>query len=298
MDIAYFYGPDRAPLLLASDGSVSDGAEVPFHGIASRGLLPWIEQQSDGAELWERLAHRLHDGTHPEDEKLGDLRGAARRMTVLSLAQSAEAAGRYVRAHCARDLDADISAGELWNIKEGHTSSVWVATLTPEPWAAGHRFVVNVSRDALAARELRTTSERMRVVGERCPDLPIAAVLDISRIAVDAEGGEIAVTVTRNEFVANALEVHRLVGATGREDRYALVERFITSDDAPAHIRALRGRMASGQQQETIDEAIRRLLAAGTPTVPMALDINDGDVVWDGQRAVVVAIGAPDVSWG
>ena len=298
MDVTFFHGPDRTPLHVDTDGAVAASGGLPFHGVASRGLLSWLEQQPRGAELWERLAHRLHDGTDADVPALSSLRGAANSHRVLSLAQSADVARRYAEARWAPDLS--IKACELWNIKEGHTSSVWMVALAADTKEGGSRFVLNVARDAQGAEELRATSKRMLDLSVRVPDLPVAGVLDIAIVVLDDDKWDepLPVTVTRNELVPDALEVHRLDGREGRSCSYALIERFITRDDAPARIRAVRGRYASAQEQQTIDEAVERLLAVAEPADSIMIDINHGDVVWDGCRAVVVAIGVADASGG
>jgi hypothetical protein len=274
MDVIYLHGPDRTLLDIDSDGTVSSSSGAPFHGIISRGLLHWLEDRPDGAELWERLAHRLHDGTDADEPALRELRTAADQHQVLSLPQSAEVARRYVAACC----EGDVTTCELWNIKEGHTSSVWIVTLAPE----GVRFAVNVARDANAGHELRRTSELMRTLSARHPDVRVAEVLDVATVELRAVRE--LVIVSRNEFVRDALEVHRVNG------RFALVERFITSEDAPSRVHAIRGRLLSYDEQTTVDRAIQRVHAIGDPAAHFAIDIDHGDVVWDGHQPVVVAL--------
>jgi hypothetical protein len=275
---------------VAAHGALSSGDGMPFHGTASRGVLGWLTGRPGGVAAWERLAHRLHDGTPADEPTLQELRVVAARHGVLSLSDSAQAAAGYVARWAAARHAGAVESCELWNPKEGHTSSVWFASPRRTGGADSPPFVVNVARDDPAGRELRATSERLRALAAREPGLGIAAVLDIAVIPIDSPSGPRRVTVTRNELVAGALEVHRLPPGLDAIGGYALVERFLTDPGVPARIRAVRGRRATACERVAIDESIRRLAAAGRPGEPVEVDLDHGDVIWDGRRPVVVAI--------
>jgi outer membrane lipoprotein SlyB len=70
-----------------------------------------------------------------------------------------------------------------------------------------------------------------------------------------------------------------------------LVERFLPGEaDAPAQIGGFRGRRVTEGEQREIDAAIEAVCGASIDEQQIELEVNDGDVVWDGTRAVVVAI--------
>jgi hypothetical protein len=273
MRIRFFHGPDREEITVTTGGEVSGPSGAPFHGIAGRGLLPWLQRREAGAALRRRAAYVLE--ARPDAELDNDalaLRAAARRTGTLRFGQSAFAAARQLGD----------TGGELWAVKEGHTSSVWIAS------SASESFVVNVARDRAASRELRGSSLRLQALAAARPDLPLAAVLAVESVDLSDVGVTDAVTVTRNTLVESALEIHALPDDGG----YGLVERFLSGiPDAPAHIRAIVGRRVSEDQRTCIDTLIAAVRAESVDGAPVQLEVGDGDVVWDGERAVIVAIG-------
>jgi hypothetical protein len=253
MRFSVSHGADRVPLHEGDDGQLTSVLGIPFHGIASRALLPWLHRLPDGSALWERTAHRLHCGGESGSEELTALREEAGRHGVLSLTESCRAARLFVEARFGERLCDGHS--ELWNTKEGHTSSVWVVTVRSRDGEPVERFVLNVARDPIAGVELRESSERLDELSRRHPGLPIAQVHEVTEVVVRLRCGDVRVAVTRNELVEDALEIHPLAPGAGGEHRYALVERFLTGDASPTAIRAVRGREASAAESESIDGA-------------------------------------------
>lgn len=291
MNVTFTHGPDRTPLDWSDDGSLQSVSGTPFHGIASRGLLPWLEGRPDGEFVWAAFGHLIHEPGATPDPALLALREAAHEAGVLSLSQSARAAHGFVTDRCIPGWEKPVESVDLWNMKEGHTSSVWLVTIDPAD-RAPTRFVVNVARDDRAGEELRQTSQVMQALATRFPDLPIAAVDEIATVSITTGVGTREVTVTRNAWVPGALEIHCLPGTTRSPERYVFVERFITDEEAPSRIRAVRGRVATASEQETIAGTIRQFRHALLPSDCVSLDINDGDLVWNGESAVIVAVGA------
>lgn len=276
MEISFAHGLDRTPFDVRPDAQVVAADAIPFHGIVPRGLRSWLDARgSDGPQVWERNAHRLHDHGSEVTAELRELRRAAGRLGVLSFGQSALAAAGYLKRLAG-------NRGEMWYIKEGQISSVWVAAID-----GAAAVVLNVARDRVAGDELRDSSHRMRLLAAAVPTVAVASVEDIATVGLDSAAGAAAAVVVRNALVERAVEVHRLPNGLG----YALVDRFVTDDDVPARIRAVRARVATGRERAAIDDTIARVLAAARPDFPIGLDIDDGDVVWDGTRAHVVAVG-------
>jgi hypothetical protein len=289
LPIGWFHGPDREPF--AREGErVQAASGTPFHGIASRGMVELLIQRELAANVWSRNAHRLTSDTEEqrveESEELAGLRAVARESGALSFAESAACVELYLERHCAAARTAERI--EVWNIKEGHTSSVWrVACLD----AAGDRleFVVNVARDRSASAELERSSRRLQQLGESMPGLSLARVEDIQCLPGRSGEGTEPVVVTRNQWVSDSQEIHA-VRRQGRI-RYLLVERFLTAPDAPARITFVYGRRCTDAECQQIESDIAGFLAqAGTLVSPApVLEVNDGDLVWNGSRAVVVA---------
>jgi hypothetical protein len=235
---------------------------VPFHGIPSRAAVTWLH--ADGADWFG-----AHPGGIPAP-KLAELH-------VLSLTESAEVATRALHwVVGAADFDA-----ELWNIKEGHSASVWFAAI-----ADGRRSVLNVGRDPLASAELAAVTERLRTLPLSFDR--VAEVLDGFWVDRSAPVGDVdlpRVYVASQELITDAFEIHSI------EDRYAFVERFITDSDVPSKIVAVRGRWADDDETAQIEKLRVEFERVAGP-LGLALTINDGDLVWvNGRGPVVVAAG-------
>ena len=256
------YGPDATPFVVdAHSIAVDDKGRRPFHGIVSRGLLVRAGEVEGALPRWSDHAHRLDvesAGKHDGHDRAWSR--AAAQCGLLSFAQST-ACARVFAEQIAVELGFGTGAGiALWNVREGHTSSVWHVRIE----GAAAALAVNVARDRIAGEELRRTSQVLKQIGDAWPDANIV--------------------VTRNEWIAEAYEIHRLPDGS-----LIVVDRFIADDDAPADIRRIRGRRLSADECAQVDRDMAAFLARGADHA-VELDINEGDLVWDGGRAVVVAI--------
>ena len=288
---ALFAGPDRVPFELGPRATVHCTVATPFHGIISRGLLRLLGDRDDGTALWRNHAQHLLDEDDGGDRRAAALTAAARQQRVLSFGQSALAARTYIERYCDATPDDGASTCELWNIKEGHTSSVWQIRIEPASGAEPHVFVVNVARDSTAGDELEAASKKLQQIYAAAPGANMARVADITTVRLDYFGESIDVLVTRNELVADAYEIHSARDRETGAKTLVLVERFLTSHDQPAMISAIRGRRLTPHDCRQIATDIETFLRdAARHHIDVSVDINDGDVVWNGRRATIVAI--------
>ena len=98
-----------------------------------------------------------------------------------------------------------------------------------------------------------------------------------------------AVVVTRNEWIADSFELHRLPGQGGGAEILIAVERFLTEDATPARIRRIVGRRLEQAERERVEADLKKF-GERTTGLGVEVDIAEGDVVWNGERAWVVAI--------
>lgn len=285
--LTWFHGPDRHAVFLDEAGTARSEAGDPFHGIVGRGMLELLEARGADPQQWLENAPRLFTPEVSDDEavRLAELRAVAQLSETLSFGDSARCVRRYLERHCVEAAKAQ--AVEAWNVKEGHTSSVWKVTLL----GAGLplEFALNVGRDRVASAELRASSEQMKALLQSCPEIKMAPLLDIQTLVDDA-GRE--VVVTRNAWVAGANEIHAVAADNPRGRAYILVDRFLTDAALPARIASVYGRRFDEAESRRIDVALDRFseLAAEALLNPPQLNLNNGDLVWDGQSAVVVAV--------
>lgn len=277
--VHFLHGPDAQPFRIEDDMVVADGGVFPFHGIAAAGMLPALVARDPTGALWERWSPALDSPeTAHDDPELAWLRTVARAAGVLSFARSAQAArgSLSLHPHVASVRD----AVTLWNVKEGHVSSVWLAQ------CAGAAFIVNVARDRRAGVELAATTALLARVAPLRGD--VACVIASGTVTID--GREIVVSL--NEHVDDAQELH--VARERRDGRAVLVavDRFILDAGAvdPARITGIAGRRLDTGEAERVATSIAAFaVAAGGD----AIDLNHGDMVWAGDRAVIVACRVP-----
>lgn len=294
LKIRLFHGPDRIPFDLSDSRNILKNHYMPFHGIISRGLLNMVkEQENIPVNLWNSKAHLLEQGfqdTKIDDEDLLRLVDWAKYCKVLSFAQSAQVAYKYLEKfhsssfHNTKDLVYD-----LWNVKEGHTSSVWKVSF----YEGGRErsFALNIARDYEAGLELLETSKVMHKIGLEYPDINMAKVRNQRSIPINYNGENISIVVVENKWIEGAHEVHLIKNKTLNEDRYVWVERFLPDPENPAQIGKIRGRYFNQDEVVQIEKDLQNFLnKTATDGQYIQIEINDGDIVWTGENAVIVAI--------
>jgi hypothetical protein len=289
MKVQFYSGPDRIPFQLNERGMVEDISAIPFHGIISSGLVNKIASKKEIGQLWHQYASILFaENGHLVDPNFEILKAEVDAAKVLSFGQSAIAAMKYIEQHLADRIFSERFAIDVWNIKEGHTSSVWKVSV--EESATIETFVLNVARDAEASEELKETSEKLMTIGRMFPDIAMAKVLHM--ISLKDDFLPFPVIVTRNEWVDNSFEVHSRRNKNTGEDELLLIERFLTDSNDPTFITSILGRRCTVFETTKINEDLNYFLtnAASCLNEKPSLNINDGDVVWDGEKAIVVAI--------
>lgn len=277
MKFNYFFGPDKLPFAISAEGKIQQEISTPFHGIISRGLL------NHGCSIWNTHSHLLeYSNEKLQDEEWIALKQNAIKYGVLSFAESALAAKTYIERFSNKQ-STDIC--ELWNIKEGHTSSVWKVTLANED-----SFVLNIARDIVACEELKTLSTHLKKITEEGDTSHLAKVYDI--VEIEDERLPIKVVVSKNEWVNDSFEIHSRINLKTNQEELLLVERFITDTRKPAEITSILGRVFSTAEAQKIKNEISFFLTQATTCLSHTpvVNINDGDVVWNGEKAVVIAI--------
>lgn len=277
--VHFLHGPDAQPFRVEDDRVVATGGTVPFHGIAAAGMLPALIARDPSGALWERWSPAL-DGLDAgdDDADLRWLRATARAAGVLSLARSAQAARAALTLH--PQFPRAHENVTLWNVKEGHVSSVWFAR-----WA-DKASIVNVARDRAAGSELAATTALLARVA--------AARDDVARVfasgTVTIAGQEVVVSL--NEHIGDARELH--VARERGDGRPVLVavDRFVVDPAAadPARIIGIAGRRLDRGEAARVEASIAAFAAAAGGD---AIDLNHGDMVWAGSRAVIVACRVP-----
>jgi hypothetical protein len=288
MDINYSFGPDKIPFSINNNGVVESFSAAPFHGIISRGLLNQFIANNLDLQLWHQYAHELHgENDQLKNQDLEKIRHYKDQCMVLSFGQSAFCARKYLEQYCDQ-LKLTDPVINLINIKEGHTSSVWKVEIKDEEKTQA--FVLNIARDYEAGIELKESSEKMRTISAALPEINLAKVHDIFTLKEPSLPSE--VIISRNEWVENSFEIHSRTSKVNGEAELLMVERFIVSKTNPAQITSVLGKIFSPEKKEKIQSEINDFIIKATTCLSSKLhvNINDGDVVWDGTKAVIVAL--------
>lgn len=279
MKFNYFFGPDKLPFAISAEGKIQQEISTPFHGIISRGLL------NHGCSIWNTHSHLLEYGNDDlQTEEWITLKQNAIECGVLSFVESTLAAKTYIERF-SKKQSTDTDLCELWNIKEGHTSSVWKVTVANE-----ESFVLNVARDKVACEELKTLSTHLKKITDEGDTSNLAKVYDI--VEIEDERLPIKVIVTKNEWIYDSFEIHSRINLKTNQEELLLVERFITDVQKPAEITSILGRVFSATETQKIKKEISNFLTQATTCLSHTpeININDGDVVWNGDKAIVIAI--------
>lgn len=219
--IRLFHGPLRDPINLDS-GS----AQAPFFGIAPRSLVGRVAGLEAETDLtWPMVAPLIDAALCARSLNTGLTQWLhlCNESQVLSWRASAVACDSTAAA-LATDIDQRMACGlpdpdewtsiDCWQVKEGHTSSVWQVAIAFRGGSKREICCVNVARDASAAAELRATSARLQALRSEDPD-HVARIGVVRTIAV---GGpqQLDATVTIGEWIpGNELHVTG-VGPSGR----------------------------------------------------------------------------------
>lgn len=272
---------------------VGAGKTIPFHGIISRGLLNKLKENNVPNEVWLNKAHLLERDLNSDSnvQDLLMLKEYAADCKVLSFSQSSACAKLYMENYFDSLQAKNITQCDIWNIKEGHTSSVWKVSFFDSSSKENH-FIINVARDYEAGIELKTTSEKMKAIAEHYPHLNMARVYDIRKILLNYNDNPYEVVVTINQWIEDSYEIHVVKDKLNGKEQYLLVERFLTKEGSPAHISSIYGRRFTEEESAKIkdDRDIFLTNASKWLSYIPNLNINDGDVVWDGKNAIVVAV--------
>ncbi len=294
MDFNFFFGPDKTSFMLSENGMVEENSTMPFHGIISRGLLNKLIDSNVSNEVWYNNAvslerENLNSDLNSEDLLL--LCKYAAECKTLTFGQSAICVKLYMVNYFDKLLTEEIADCEIWNIKEGHTSSVWNVSFVDSS-SKEIQFIINVARDYEAGIELKETSEIMQSISNQCPNVNMAEVYDIRKILLNNCDKPYKVVVTRNEFIENSYEIHEVSNNQNGMNEYLLVERFLTKENNPAQIFSIYGRRFSEDEQNKIKNNIDLFITSASKCISHipTINVNEGDVVWDGERAIVVAV--------
>jgi hypothetical protein len=303
--VYHLHGPDRVPIFAAGTRS----GYRPFHGIISRGLLNAL-QAGDTQMAWALynawLDPALAGDPQAEGRVPSDLLELARSCRVLRFEESAFVADGFLRRHLddvftslgvAYSPD-EVEKIELWNLKEGHTSSVWRVTVVPVGGEAPIRFALNVGRDAAAGEELLASAAILEDVDRRTSEIRIARVL-VKALVPIYEGDESQVPVVAQEWIDDACELGFLKERHTQRRRLYAIERFVTAAGEPGRIVSVQGyRLKPDEHDRVVYEILTATLLSSVfdldrdqVTIP-CFEINQGDWVWDGEHAQLVAASA------
>jgi hypothetical protein len=297
MRCKFVHGPERIPALSPDDVYRSDPGLVPFHQIISRGLLQSAESRGLASEDWREMSpfvDRALSGfpvTGPRQLELW--LQLARTNGVLSYLDSARCAIKFIDANstdlCQKITGSVIEAKssnfcELWSVKEGHTSSVWITTLCADQTKSPIRFVLNIARDMAAGRELTAMGGELLALSLRNSSC-VVGVLGSSVVT-----GNWDVPVLATSWISSGCELHVLPSG-----RAVAIEHFNSDPGDPRRVTSVTVR--SDLESDDLWSAIlRSWISLGDwsrrdgPVLLPRTEINEGDWVFADGQAVLCAL--------
>jgi len=293
MRFTLLYGPNRIPI---GQGLESESGCVPFHQVISRGLLQSAEDRGLAAEDWQAVApfvDRALCGSGDTQDQLGVWFDLARQNLVLSYESSARCAMEFISGNSSQLYQqlagktiepGSIRLCELWGIKEGHTSSIWIVTLHLAQTHPSARFVVNVARDMEAGEELTAMDTELSALHLR-DHLSAVKVLGSGTVADEWD-----VPVLATSWIPNGLELHVLPSG-----RAVAIDRFNPDPSDPRRVASVTVR-SDLDSDELWGAILRSWVALGNwsqPDGPVRLprtEINEGDWVYSDGRAVLCGL--------
>ncbi len=287
MQLKFFFGPDKTPFFLNPDGKLISQTYMPFHGIISKGLLSLLSTEKVSFKMWFKSASDLENEKN-DSEELQVLKKYVAKCYMLSFSQSVICVKKYLQKYCLDFLGKDNETCEIWHIKEGHTSSVWNIRLGDNQGSVYH-FILNVARDHEGGVDLLKSSKIITSILEELPDINMAKVLDIQSVVIRYNGKNHKVVISKNALIEDCFEIHAVFDKATERKQYLLVERFLTNADNPIEIKSIYGRKFNDKETDQIESDIKTFLKQ-TSKFKTDININEGDVGWDGQRAIIVAI--------
>lgn len=229
----------------------------------------------------------------------------AQSCKVLRFEESTAAVNNFVRQHLKevfKCLEApfgldQVEQVEIWNIKEGHTASVWKVTVLPIPPGNPIHFVLNVARDVAAGQELLLSASVLQCLKPRILSVNIARVL--MKTHVPAFDGIPNISVIAQEWIDDAYELGFLEERATGERRLFAIERFLTTPDEPGRIVSVAGhRLDPPEHNRIIFEVLMATLEGATfdhdcdgVTIP-SFELNEGDWVLSRGHAHLVPASA------
>jgi len=278
----------------------------PFHGVISLGLIDALRtagQTVDWASYSAWLDPALANDPEAVDRVPSDLLDLARSCHVLRFEDSISVTEMFLRRHL-REVVASLDAAfdpdqvegiEMWNLKEGHTSSVWRVTVSLMGEQAPVRFALNVARDAAAGEELLASAAILENLDRRSSEIRVAHVLKKAQVPIRL-GNESSVPVVAQEWIDDACELGFLKQRHTRGRSLYAIERFVTADNAPGRIDSVLGyRLESNEHDRAIYEIITATLMSSTfdllrdQVLIPCFEINQGDWIWSRGHAYLVA---------
>jgi hypothetical protein len=296
MRYSVVHGPHRLPVLPPAGISPSNLECVPFHQVISRGLLHSAEARGLFPESWHGVAplvdRALSGLTLTGVEDLGLWLELAKANGVLSYLDSARCAVEFTRTNSLKIYQTmagstlgfnSIESCELWSVKEGHTSSVWIATLHYGGESPVH-FALNIARDIEAGRELSAGVSELSALHLRDP----SAVIEV--LFCDIVRGPWAVPVVATNWISAGYELHVLPGG-----RAVAIEQFNADTSDPRRVASVTVR-ADLDSDDLWSTMLRSWISLGDwsqldgPVHLPRTEINEGDWVYSRGRAVLCGL--------
>lgn len=302
MKIFLFATEDKINFTLDQNNEINCHGFKFNHGIISEGLLKRFLEEKLDLKLWDNYVSYLNgDLNELDNELLLKIQDLSLSAGTLHFNHSTICAMESVSKYIIDNYHSHEIITEIISLQEGHISSVWKVNITDSNNKLLESFILNIARDYAAGVRLRSISELMKEMRENYSDVSVAGVYSIDTVEIEYFGELIEVVVTRNEYINGAKNIFIMDKDEFEKPQYYIAEKFL--DSSPGATKKVLARPAT----DTIIDEINRTIDCVTdyslngvfapPNLPVynpdgsyapKLDINRGDLVWDGEKVIVV----------
>lgn len=287
MKIFLFATEDKINFTLDQNNEINCHGLKFNHGIISEGLLEKFVEENLDLKLWDDYVSFLNGSLQEiNNELLLKIQGLSLSARTLHFNHSTICAMESVSKYIAHNYHSDEIITEIISLQEGNISSVWKVNITNSNNKHLESFILNIARDYDAGLHLSSISELMEEIREKYTDVSIARVYSVDHVEIEYFGELIEVVVTRNEYIDGAKNIYFRNKDEFGKPQYYIAEKFL--DSSSGATKKILASPATDAINKEVNRTIDRVTNYNSNGTYPKLDINRGDLVWNGEKVTIV----------
>lgn len=292
MKIFLFATEDKINFTLDQNNEIDCHGLKFNHGIISEGLLEKFVDENLDLKVWDSYVSYLNDDLHEiDDELLLKIQNLSLSTRTLHFSHSTICALESVSKYITDNYHSNEIITEITSLQEGYISSIWKVSITNSNNKHLESFILNIARDYSGGLHLRSISKLMEEIREKYIDISISRVYSIDNVKIEYFGQVIEVVVTRNEYINGAKNIYFMDRDEFGKPQYYIADKFLASDlESQGPTKKVLAKFATDTINNEINRTIARVTNYNSNGIYPKLDINRGDLVWNGEKVVIVGL--------